>query len=160
VPREDSIAQRPGPPIDPELLKTVEDKLRIYVGPIAGVLVRTVAGRRGTAADLCSELALSVPDEADRERFRREVAPLTRTRPPALTSSSSLGDSGGRGISLPEPELERAQMALTEFVGPIARVLVRRAAAGAPTVEALWQALSNQIESPAERAAFLKRRAG
>lgn len=158
-PRDDSVARRPRPPIDPDLLKAVEDKLRVYVGPIARVLVHTVAGRASSATDLCSELALSVPDEADRERFRREVAPLVRPRPPALTSSS-LGDSGGRGVVLPEQDLERAQAVLTEFVGPIARVLVRRAAASAPTVEALWQALSNHIESPAERAAFLKRRPG
>jgi serine/threonine protein kinase len=158
MPREDSVAQRPGPLIDPELLKTVEDKLRVYVGPIARVLVNTVAGRRSSAAELCSELALSVPDEADREKFRREVAPLTRPRSPALTSSSSLGDSGGRGILLPEQDLERAQVALTEFVGPIARVLVRRAAANASSVEALWQALSNHVDSPAERSAFLRRR--
>ena len=160
TPREDSIARRAAPPIDPEVLKTVEDKLRSYVGPIARVLVQTVAGRRRSVPDLCAELALSVPDEADRERFRRDVAHLTRPRQPAFTGSSSLGDSGGNRITLPEEELERAQRALTEFVGPIARVLVRRTAANASTVEALWQALANQIDSPAERTAFLRRRAG
>jgi hypothetical protein len=60
--------------------------------------------------------------------------------------------------SVPEQELERAQAALTQFVGPIARVLVRRAAANASSVEVLWQALSTRIDSPAERSAFLRQR--
>jgi serine/threonine-protein kinase len=158
--RDDSVSQRPASPHDPQLLKTVEDKLKPYVGPIARVLVNTVAGRRHSLADLCSELALSVPNEADRERFRRDVAPLTRPRPPGFTGTSSLGDSGSRGITLPEEELERAQQALTDYVGPIARVLVRRTASNVSTVDALWQALAGQIESPAERAAFLQRRGG
>jgi serine/threonine-protein kinase len=171
---EDSGARRPGPPIDPDLLKAVEDKLRPYVGPIARALVNKVAGRGSSAADFCSELALSVPDEADRERFRRELTSLVRPRSLALTApssigpsstgapstgSSSLGDSSGRGsVQLPEQELERAQAVLTQFVGPIARILVRRAAAKASSVEALWQALSTHIESAAERSAFLRQR--
>ncbi|MPZ29887.1 MAG: protein kinase [Rhodospirillales bacterium] len=158
-PREDSVVREPRPPLDPALLTTVEEKLRAYVGPVARILVQTVAARGRSAADLCSELALSVPDEADRERFRREVASLARPRPSAPTGSASLSDSSGRGkVSLPEQELERAQAALTQFVGPIARVLVRRAAAQASSVEVLWQALSTHIEQPAERSAFLRQR--
>ena len=159
TPREDSAGREPRQRLDPALLTAVEDKLRAYVGPMARILVQTVAARGRSAADLCSELALSVPDEADRERFRREVASLARPRPSASTGSPSLSDSSGRGrASLPEQELERAQAALTQFVGPIARVLVRRAAANASSVEVLWQALSTHIDSPAERTAFLRQR--
>jgi serine/threonine-protein kinase len=101
-----------------------------------------------------------VPDEADRERFLRDVGSLARPRPSAPAGGPPLSDSSGRrgSVSLPEQELERAQAALTQFVGPIARVLVRRAAANTSSVEVLWQALSTHIESPAERAAFLRQR--
>jgi len=162
-PREDSVGREPRTPLDPALLTAVEDKLRAYVGPVARILVQTVAARSRSAADLCAELALSVPDEADRQRFVREVASLARPRPsvPAPTGSPALSDSSGRSsgrITLPEQELERAQAALTQFVGPIARVLVRRAASNVSSVEVLWQALSTHIEQPAERAAFLKQR--
>jgi serine/threonine protein kinase len=160
-PREDSAGRRPNPPLDPTLLKTLEEKLRSYVGPVARVLVQTGAARGRSAADLVAEVALSVPDEADRERFLRETASLARIRRPAPPAGGPpLSDSSGRRgtVSLPEQELERAQAALTQFVGPIARVLVRRAAANTSSVEVLWQALSTHIESPAERAAFLKQR--
>ncbi len=161
APREDSAGRRPHPPLDPTLLKTVEEKLRTYVGPLARILVQTVAARGRSAADLVAEVALSVPDEADRERFLRETASLARIRPPVPpTGGPPLSDSSGRrgSVSLPEQELERAQAALTQFVGPIARVLVRRAAVNASSVEVLWQALSTHIEQPAERAAFLRQR--
>src|SRR5690349_14331770 len=78
APREDSAGRSPQPTLDPTLLKTVEDKLRTYVGPVARVLVQAVAARGRSAADLVSELAQSVPDEADRERFLRETASLAR----------------------------------------------------------------------------------
>ena len=48
--------------------------------------------------------------------------------------------------------------ALTQYVGPIARVLVRRAARDAASIDGLWQALSLHIDLPAERAAFLRQR--
>ncbi|MBI2741018.1 MAG: serine/threonine protein kinase [Rhodospirillales bacterium] len=160
APREDSAGRNPQPALDPTLLKTVEDKLRTYVGPVARVLVQTVAARGRSAADLVSELAQSVPDEADRERFLRETASLARLRSSTPTGGPPLSDSSGRrgSISLPEQELERAQAALTQFVGPIARVLVRRAAVNCSSVELLWQALATHIESPTERAAFLRLR--
>ena len=161
-PREDSAGRKPHPPLDPTLLKTLEEKLRSYVGPVARVLVQTGAARGRSAADLVAEVAQSVPDEADRERFLRETASLARIRPSAPPAGGPpLSDSSGRrgsSVSLPEQELERAQAALTQFVGPIARVLVRRAAANVSSVELLWQALATHIESPAERAAFLKKR--
>jgi serine/threonine-protein kinase len=161
-PREDSAGRKPHPPLDPTLLKTLEEKLRSYVGPVARVLVQTGAARGRSAADLVAEVAQSVPDEADRERFLRETASLIRIRPPAPPGGGPpLSDSSGRRsgrVTLPEQELERAQAVLTQFVGPIARVLVRRAAANTSSVEVLWQALSTHIESPAERAAFLKQR--
>ena len=97
APREDSAGRRPHPPLDPTLLKTVEEKLRSYVGPVARVLVQTVAARGRSAADLVAEVALSVPDEADRERFLRETASLARIRPPAPPAGGPpLSDSSGR----------------------------------------------------------------
>ena len=141
-------------PIDADTLHVLEQKLVAYLGPIARIMVRSAAGHAPALDALCAELAASVPEGAERERFRRDVAPLLRTRPPAMDDAPSRGSIG----SLHEPELERAQRALTQYVGPIARVLVRRAARDASSVEGLWQALSAHIELPAERAQFLRQR--
>src|SRR4029079_6121089 len=114
--------------IDPDLLTALRDQLKIYVGPIAGILLQSIAKRSGTAIELCSELERSIPEGPDRERFRREVTSLLRIRrPPFKESSSLVRDSDS--VRLPEQELERAQVALSDFTGPIAPILVRRAAA-------------------------------
>jgi serine/threonine-protein kinase len=154
----DAGPQAPESQLDADTLRALEQKLTDYVGPIARILVRTTAGRSRSVGDLCSQLALSVTDAAERERFRREVDLLIRSRPSAADGTASRGDKSVHSGRLPEHELERVQEALTQFVGPIARVLVRRATADASSVEALWLSLSNHIDSPAERAAFLRLR--
>jgi eukaryotic-like serine/threonine-protein kinase len=147
-----------GPPVDPDMLRLLEGKLRDYFGPIASVLLRVAANRNRSAEELCAELALRIRDEAERERFRREVQRVLPPRRVPTAGMSSRDDSGNVGSRLSKQELERAQTTLIQFVGPIAGVLVRRAAANASTVEALWQTLAHHIESPAERAAFLRER--
>ncbi|MBN9086430.1 MAG: protein kinase [Reyranella sp.] len=141
-------------PIDASTRQMLEQKLIPYLGPIARVMVRSAADRASGLDALCAELAAAVPEGTERESFRREVAPLLRTRPPVIDDEPSHGSIG----SFHEPELERAQRALTQYVGPIARVLVRRAARDASSIDGMWQALSMHIELPAERAAFLRQR--
>jgi len=151
---------RPGtePRLDADTLQVLEHKLTGYIGPIARILVRTTSGRSRSVADLCSQLALSIADGAEREQFRREVNLLIRSRWPVADGASPPGAGAARSDRLPEHELERVQEVLAQYVGPIARVLVRRATADASSVEALWLSLSNHIESPAERSAFLRLR--
>jgi serine/threonine-protein kinase len=151
---------RPGtePRLDADTLQALEHKLTGYIGPIARILGRTTSGRSRSVADLCSQLALSIADGAEREQFRREVNLLIRSRWPVADGASPPGAGAARSDRLPEHELERVQEALAQYVGPIARVLVRRATADASSVEALWLSLSNHIESPAERSAFLRLR--
>jgi hypothetical protein len=153
--RRDTGARAPEAQLDADTLQALEHKLTGYVGPIARILVRTTAGRSRSVGDLCSQLALSIADSAERERFRRDVEILLRSRSPMVAGTPQRSDSS---VRLPEHELERVQEALTQFVGPIARVLVRRATADASSVEALWLSLSNHIEVPAERSAFLRQR--
>jgi hypothetical protein len=150
-----NVSQDAGPSaselqLDVDTLQVLEHQLMDYVGPIARILVRTTAGLSQSVGDLCAQLAMSISDTAERERFRREVGHLIRTRWPVA--------EGGRREGLPEHELDRVQEALTQFIGPIARVLVRRATADASSVEALWISLSNHIVSPTERTAFLQQR--
>jgi eukaryotic-like serine/threonine-protein kinase len=55
-------------------------------------------------------------------------------------------------------EVERAERALAVYLGPIAKVLVKRTLANAATPAALWGNLAAHIEREAERAAFLRQR--
>jgi eukaryotic-like serine/threonine-protein kinase len=70
--------------------------------------------------------------------------------PPSLTSRS--------GTGLSAEEIVRAERALALALGPIAKIMVKRALPNAHTADELWQALSALIPSDGERAQFLKQR--
>ncbi len=55
-------------------------------------------------------------------------------------------------------ETERAERALAEYLGPIAKVLVKRALRSAETPAVLWDTLASHIERQSHRAAFLRQR--
>lgn len=153
APPAESVTGSPASgPADAATLRELEQKLAGYVGPIARIMVRNIAARSASLGELCGSLADAVPEGRERERFRRDIAALARTSP-------ATGTTGERSVQpLSEAELERAQAVLTQSIGPIARVLVRRAARDAGSVDALWQALASHIDSPVERAQFLQRR--
>jgi serine/threonine-protein kinase len=52
--------------------------------------------------------------------------------------------------------LERARQALALHLGPVARILVARAAARARSEDELYELLAEAIDSPKEREAFLR----
>jgi serine/threonine-protein kinase len=85
-------------------------------------------------------------------------APAPETRPGSLTQSGVGATSGGSGTigGFGSALLTTLERALGRSVGPIARVLVRRAAAASPTVEALVQTLSVEIADLSARQVFLE----
>lgn len=55
-------------------------------------------------------------------------------------------------------EAQQAEQALAQHLGPIAKVLVKRALPRAASAAALWEMLAAEIERDADRAAFLRQR--
>ena len=53
--------------------------------------------------------------------------------------------------------LERAEQRLAPFLGPLARVVVKRAAVKARGEQELYLLLADEIENPADRKAFVRR---
>lgn len=151
-------ASRSAAPIDPETLQILEDRLKVYLGPITRVMVRAAAEKCRSLDELCAELALTVREGPERERFRREVEPLMGTSLGRPSGQEAAVQSSLPRSPLPGQELERAQAALARYIGPIARILVRRVAANASTIEILWEELARHIDSPAECAEFLRQR--
>ena len=61
----------------------------------------------------------------------------------------------GVGPTLSAAEIEQVQQDLTHYLGPIAKLLVKRAAGSATSTAALREAVAQHLEVPAERATFL-----
>ncbi|HXQ15613.1 MAG TPA: serine/threonine-protein kinase [Caulobacteraceae bacterium] len=149
------ISQAPRADADPRLSDTVllgaiERRLAQYMGPIAGRMVRLAAREADSAEALCDRLAGGIDKPEERDRFLADV------RARLQQSGDTLGRSSpGVGPTLSEAEIERVQQDLTYYIGPIAKVLVKRAAASATSTAALREALAQHLEQPSERATFL-----
>jgi len=147
---------------DAALLAQVEQQLVVYVGPVARMLVRKAAPQVGSARDLVQHLALAIPGEQDRLMFQRRMRGIL-----GGTIGSTVGTVGSSGAvasqmsgslgSFDQAMLEKARQDLAVYLGPIAKVLVKQAAAKAQTPHELYQRLAEHIPTAAERAAFLKR---
>jgi eukaryotic-like serine/threonine-protein kinase len=144
-----------GSTIDTATLSTLERRLAQHVGPIARVLVQSAVRGCDTIEALCERLASNVAEPVERNRFRAEIMTRLQRGTGATGAASVVAPA-----ALPPIELERAQRELTRYLGPIARVLVKRAASEAQSVPDLWQRLASHIEREDERRAFLRHATG
>ena len=137
---------------DPAVLAKMEATLAKHVGPLAAVLVRRAARECHDLPALYTRLGEQITHSAAREAF---LAPLVRSGTltgTAVTGGGTAGSAGGGSGSrtgfgasgaaanpaqagttmLPSPPVsealvEQAQRLLTAHMGPIARVVVKRA---------------------------------
>jgi len=75
---------------------------------------------------------------------------------PSPSPSSMVRASGTGSKSWDGAVLENARKNLAEFVGPMAKILVSRAAKNARNLEELYQALAAEIATPSDREKFLR----
>jgi hypothetical protein len=158
APRDDAtlVLPRPSegaPAVAEETLNTIERKLARHVGPMARHLVQSAARRAGSLDELCDTLGQLIERPEQRVQFRQEVlanqtaATAARTRP-AVATTAAVGAE----------EARRAEQELARYMGPIARILVKRALGAAGSADEFWQMLATHIGVEADRQAFLGRR--
>jgi hypothetical protein len=76
------------------------------------------------------------------------------TAPPAAAASPAAAPRGARPV-LDAAQLQGVEARLADYLGPVAKLLVKRAAATAATHQALITQLSAEIESEADRRRFV-----
>ena len=154
--------------IDETTLDAIERRLARHVGPIARHLVRDAARHCTSVEALCETVASHIGTAAERERFLAESQRGPETRTMAMrTMTTRTTTASGRG-TVPAPgaaefsavQIERIERALTKAVGPIAKLLVKRARGTATSEEELWDLLAKHIERPADREAFSRLKSG
>ncbi len=154
--------------LDPEVLSTLQRRLAHYLGPIASRLVSSAARTAVTLDALCDTLARNIASAAEREEFRTAalrdygLAGLRTGLTSAGLATAGLARSlTARQAAGPQPPVVspevilRAQTELTRHIGPIARVLARRALERSASPSEFWTQLAQHIERPSDRAAFL-----
>ncbi len=140
-------------------LTAIQKNLAPHLGPIAGALVRRESRTALNLTDLCRSLAEQIPSESDRRTFIdacvRDLGPeaatsITSARPAAAGSQANL-----TGRAWDPAVLEHVRKHLAIYAGPLAKVMVDRAANKSRTIQDLYQMLAADIESAADRRKFL-----
>jgi serine/threonine-protein kinase len=150
-----SSQQRPSnipPPTnwDPAVLSQVQATLANHVGPLAAVLVRRAARECSDLPSLYAKLAEQVTDGKARTAFISQVGAMGSSASRPATSVSS--PPSGTRVSINDTVLQSATKLLTQHVGPIAGVLVKRAAAKATNRASFFDALEDGVSDKAARA--------
>lgn len=152
---------------DEEVLTTLQRRLALHVGPIAKMLVGSAVRKAASLDALCALLAEHIEKADERQNFLREVrrdagghvssahAP-PRVDTAAVDPTTSRLLPAGPASAISQRSVEFAQAELSRLIGPIARVLVKRARATCSTPAELWATLAEHIERPEDRAAFMR----
>ena len=142
-------------------LSTIERKLAQHVGPIARHLVQSAARRAGSLDELCEALGQRIEHPGQRTQFRNEIMGGQASASSVghvITGIHAASSAVGRTV-VGADEMRRAEQDLVRYVGPIARILVKRASDAAGSPDEFWQLLAAHIGGDADRTAFLRGRA-
>jgi hypothetical protein len=133
--------------------------------------------RTVSAQGLRDLLAVSIPDPAARQLFtqpkshKTQPVPHPASRPdrsgtvhpvsrPRADHSLPVSSRSGPVSALSSPcfsdaQLAQLERALSQFIGPLAKMIVKKEVARHTALETLLQALAVEIDRPADRASFL-----
>ena len=144
-----------------EQAHVVADELARSVGPMAKVLVERALRTASSHAGLLEHLMGLIPDGPARQDFKRRFEASVGS--PAQPDSHARGSeaaapatNGAPGRAWSDAELEAAQVALARHIGPLAGLLVKRAAAESKTLAGLYQRLAAEVPAGEHRRQFLE----
>ncbi|SPE25138.1 Serine/threonine protein kinase [Burkholderiales bacterium] len=148
---------------DMEELARIEKHLARFLGPVAKVMVRRAASEAKDLASLVHWLAARLTSSAEQAEFlkRTTTIRLSGTLPPARSATDEATVVAQRAgappparVLTPE-EIARAMQLLAIRLGPIARVLVKRAAQPGVNRDQFLASLLVHLGDSAERERFL-----
>ncbi|MBS0346829.1 MAG: protein kinase [Proteobacteria bacterium] len=156
-----------GSDLSPVAIEAAERILALHIGPMARILVRRTLPRAENLAGLHELLAALIPDPAPRSAFLSGVvaasgavsgtaSPRSIAAGTAARSSASVSSAAAGAVSvIPDVELARVEQIFARYIGPMAKVLVRRESRTANSVATLCRALASHIDKDAERRRFM-----
>ncbi len=159
--------------LPPQTLAQIEASLTRVIGPMAKQVVRQGVTQSRSVDEFFSLLASNVPHGAERDEFLSRIRQLdtgeAMTAVPAPASASgnrSAGGghagsgAGGAGAAPQAPfdsaTLSRCERHLSRHVGPLAKLLIKRAANDSGNVAELVGRLAEHIDDESDRQEFLK----
>lgn len=162
MPTKTTMSGLTGMALDREILKKVEAELMKHIGPIAPVVIRKAAKSSSTMEILCNTVGQEIADEKTRAAFIRKFMASEKLGQP-ISGRTALADAPSpaalQSISRKfTPEMiARAEKLLSQHIGAVAKVVVKRAAAKARDEAGLYLPISDEIKDPAEKKTFARK---
>ena len=150
---------------DPAVLARLEAALAHYIGPLARVILRKAAASATDLPQLCRTLTTSVPESKHAE-FEKDIGGLSGHVAPAARSGNAAAPAAPAQApaapaqtvaaqALSAEVLAKATERLAVYIGPMAKVMVKKAAAQATSIRDLYQRLAQHIDDPRTRERFI-----
>lgn len=139
---------------DEATLRMVSDALAYHIGPVAKVVVEQAAKQAPSVQSLYDTVATSINNPEERNAFlqRRSSSPPQPAAPAARTAAAAPAPG-----DIAADDVVKIQNELANHLGPIAKILTKRALKDAVNREALVRALAEHIPTDKERAQFFSR---
>ena len=145
-----------GVALDRGEVKRIETELARHIGPIAAVVTRNGARKSLSIPALAESVAGEIADEKARLAFLRKFASgEPASHPPAGPSDRAPELTVSQ--KFPAETLRKAEAALAQYIGAIAKVVVKRAAGKARDEAELYLLIADEIKDPAERKGFIRK---
>src|SRR5215471_19055317 len=148
--------------LEPGLLREVERDLASFLGPLASIAVKRALRQTSDVLDLYELLSKQLNDPRDRNQFlatgrQRAAVQLDRLRAAAPTvPASPRQERVAQVVKPPNPaSIVAIEADLTRYIGPIARILVRKELEKFDSLAKFCLLLAAHIPDEKERTAFL-----
>jgi serine/threonine-protein kinase len=144
---------------DAAAIEAIENELTHFIGPVAKVVVSRAMQDTTDLGSLCTAVARSITLDNDRRQFLIRVNNLGQSRPLSTANGGGNAATSSSARGYPDPSaadanLGEIEQALTHHIGPIAKVIVKRARAKGGTRDELCEHLAMHIEREDERRQF------
>ena len=154
-----------------DLAPELQTALSTQIGPVAKLVLKNAARDAADLDDLCNKLLPHIGSDAGRAQFQDSIREIKKKHGLSTLSTMSGRSQGGAPKTATQltqmtgmptllqlsPELmEAAQMKLAVYVGPIAKVLAKRASKMTGNADEFYRLLAENLPDPQERARFLK----
>jgi eukaryotic-like serine/threonine-protein kinase len=161
APTETALSPPAATPLNPQLLDEVERDLAVYLGPFARIAVRRSAKTIPDVEALYDALATYIDKPEDRARFisrgRQRGWGLAGRGTGGTSRTARTGSTiSGPAMVVDPALLSRIEGVLTQYVGPIARVLLRQQLSKSTSLSDLYRDLASYIPDERDRTDFLK----
>ena len=161
----------------PEWLLALAPDLQValstQIGPVAKLVLKNTAREALDLDDLCQRLLPHIGSDAGRLQFQEAVKEIKKKH--GMSTLSTMGARTGIQLSatqltqmtgmptllqLSPALMEAAQQKLAVYVGPIARILAKRASKMTGNADEFYRLLADNLPDPQDRARFLREVAG